>query len=168
MNTGLIYIHLKPNSEVFYVGISKNEKRPYDKFRRNKFWKSIVKKYPDYEVQILSKNLDINFAKELEINLIAYYGRRDLGTGTLVNLTSGGDGVCDYVITEEHRNKLKKNSKIGEISKVKIINIETGIIYQSLIEAYNSEKENLKITHQSLRRCLSGVRNNKTSLRYYK
>lgn len=42
------------------------------------------------------------FAKEkdafkLEIALIAKYGRRDLGTGTLCNLTDGGDGAAGWI-----------------------------------------------------------------------
>ena len=41
------------------------------------------------------------FAKEIE--LIALYGRRDLGKGTLFNLTDGGEGVAGMKKTAEQR-----------------------------------------------------------------
>lgn len=41
------------------------------------------------------------FAKEVE--LIALYGRRNTGAGTLFNLTDGGEGASGAVRTEEHR-----------------------------------------------------------------
>lgn len=41
------------------------------------------------------------FAKE--IDLIALYGRRNTGTGTLFNLTDGGEGASGTIRTAEHR-----------------------------------------------------------------
>ena len=35
-----------------------------------------------------------------EMRLIALYGRRDLGTGTLFNLTAGGDGLLEVIRTD--------------------------------------------------------------------
>jgi hypothetical protein len=40
-----------------------------------------------------------------EVFLIAFYGRKDLGTGCLRNLTDGGDGVRGYRFSEEARKK---------------------------------------------------------------
>jgi len=88
----VIYRHLKPCGEVFYIGIGKKHKRAYAKSDRSNFWKDTVKKY-GYEVQILKSDLTWDDAVELEIILIAYYGRRNLGKGTLVNLTDGGEGT---------------------------------------------------------------------------
>jgi hypothetical protein len=48
------------------------------------------------------------FAKEIE--LIALYGRRNLGTGTLFNLTDGGEGGSGVVKTAEHKAVDKYNS----------------------------------------------------------
>jgi hypothetical protein len=107
-----IYRHLKPNGEVFYIGIGKTETRAYSR-DRSKFWKSIVEKY-GYEVQILKKDLTLEDAKELEIILIAHYGRRDLGTGTLVNMTNGGDGINGYKHSDEAILKITESS-IGRI-----------------------------------------------------
>jgi len=48
------------------------------------------------------------FAKEIE--LIALYGRRNLGTGTLFNLTDGGEGGSGTVKTDAHKAVDKYNS----------------------------------------------------------
>lgn len=115
----VIYRHLKPNGEVFYIGIGKNSKRAYTKSGRNRFWKYIFPKYPDYEVQILKSDLTWEDACELEIILIAHYGRSNLGRGTLCNLTDGGDGVSGNIhsckgkpLSEEHKQKLRKPKEL--------------------------------------------------------
>jgi hypothetical protein len=48
------------------------------------------------------------FAKEIE--LIALYGRRNTGTGTLFNLTDGGEGGSGTVKTAAHKEVDKYNS----------------------------------------------------------
>lgn len=102
----VLYRHLKPNGETFYIGISTNKKRPYSKDSRSNYWKNIVSKY-GYEVQILKSNLTWKDACELEIILISYYGRRDLNTGDLVNLTDGGEGTLGYICTDEYRENMR-------------------------------------------------------------
>lgn len=122
-----IYRHLKPCGEVFYIGISKLNKRnkkaksketkfsrAFDKIKRSKYWKNKVKKYPDYEVQILTTGLTKEEACELEIILISWYKRIDCCEGTLVNLTDGGDGTFNLIRTEEHNKKIS-NSLKGKI-----------------------------------------------------
>ena len=89
----IVYRHRRlDNHEVFYVGIGKTEKRAYNKWDRNTYWKNIASKY-GCDVEILAKGLSWEDACELECFLIEEYGRKDLGTGQLVNMTDGGDGV---------------------------------------------------------------------------
>lgn len=87
-----VYFHVnKKTSAVFYVGMG-NKRRPYMTQGRNKWWRSIVKKY-GYDITIVHDNLKWEDAIDLEISYIASIGRRDLNKGTLVNLTDGGDGA---------------------------------------------------------------------------
>src|SRR6478736_41666 len=99
----VLYRHLKPCGEVFYIGIGKYTERAYDNNGRNKFWKRVANKY-GYEIEVLKIDLTWEDACELEKILINYYGRRDLGKGTLVNLTDGGDGQGNP--SDETRKKM--------------------------------------------------------------
>ena len=65
----VIYRHLKPNGEVFYIGIG-SEKKKKQKNPRSDFWKRVVSIH-GYEVQILKSDLTWNDACELEILLIS-------------------------------------------------------------------------------------------------
>lgn len=112
----ILYQHLKPNGEIFYIGIGKCKKRAYNKFNRNNHWKNIVNKY-GYSVEILYNNLTIKEAKELEIYLIKYYGRKDLKTGNLVNMTNGGEGTYGRIISKKSNIKRSKSMKGRVFSK---------------------------------------------------
>jgi hypothetical protein len=59
-------------------------------------------------IKIVSENLTEEEAKALEINLIKQYGRKDLGTGILRNMTDGGEGSSGRVATKEMKEKLSK------------------------------------------------------------
>jgi hypothetical protein len=104
-NIFCVYAHKKPNGVIFYIGIG-NKERPYYKFRKNKHWMSIIKKYPDYIVEILHENLDWKTACEFEVKLISEYKRKTDG-GTLCNITLGGDGAYGLKHTNETKEKLK-------------------------------------------------------------
>ena len=88
-----VYRHIRlDKNEPFYIGIATHIKRAYERNqRKNKIWKSIVNK-TDYEVEILFDDISREKALEKEIELIALYGRIDKKTGTLSNLTDGGEG----------------------------------------------------------------------------
>jgi hypothetical protein len=110
-----VYRHIRlDKSEPFYIGIGADDKykRAYDKSkgRRSEAWFRIINK-AEYEVDILIDDIDIELAKEKEIEFIKLYGRRDLRTGTLVNMTDGGDGLNNRVFTHEYRKKLSEAAK---------------------------------------------------------
>jgi len=108
-----IYRHIRPDkNEVFYIGkgcyISKSHsKRHQEKSRRNKWWNRIVQKNNGiYDIEIIYESETEMEINEKEKEFIKLYGRRDLGKGTLVNLTDGGDGSLGIKITEETKKKL--------------------------------------------------------------
>lgn len=103
----IVYRHRRlDNNEIFYIGIGNFEDRAYNKKGRSEWWRKIIKK-TEYQVEIISKDLIWEDACELEILLISEYGRRDLGLGTLVNLTDGGDGQSNP--SQESRLKMRGN-----------------------------------------------------------
>lgn len=127
----LIYIHKKPCGTVFYVGIG-NKKRPYVKTERSVFWNRIVDKY-GYNIEILKYNLTWSEACELEVALISHYGRRDLGEGQLVNLTSGGEGAKGVIRSES--SKAEQSKKKSKLVRATDLNGKSLGLFKNTIEA---------------------------------
>lgn len=223
-----IYRHIRlDKNEVFYVGIGSDNQGHYDRARErvghSLFWKKIINK-SKYYWEIILDDLTWEEACEKEKEFIKLYGRRNLGTGTLCNLTDGGDGVIGLVhsnesklkmrdshlgkkLTEEHKRKIGLKSKgkprtdkekallrlanLGkrhtEITKLKIsfkkmgtkttshqkimvslanskliLNIQTGIYYESIKEASQSSNYTLGTLYSML----AGFRPNNSNLIY--
>lgn len=114
-----VYRHIRHDkNEPFYIGIGSDDryKRANELARRSDFWKKIVNK-TKYDIEILFDNISFEEAKEKEIEFIKIYGRKDLNTGTLVNMTDGGDGTVNKVITDEYRKNLSNAAKGRILSK---------------------------------------------------
>lgn len=181
MNNICVYKHIKPNGQVFYIGIG-NEKRPYEKRHRNNMWTKTIKKYPNYTIEIIYQNLSLKDAKKIEISLIEYYGRKCNKTGTLCNITLGGEGAFGLKHSEESKKRMSKsrqgmkawnkNKKLSinhkeSLSKnsgqaKKVINIITGEIYNSGAEC--ARLNNIK--YITLQQQLNGIRKNKTQFKF--
>lgn len=87
----VVYRHIRlDKNEPFYIGIGEKKNRAHTKHGRNEFWNKIIKK-TNYRIDILFDDLTWEEAQEKEKEFISIYGRRDLGTGILVNLTDGGE-----------------------------------------------------------------------------
>jgi hypothetical protein len=126
----VVYRHWRLDKpEVFYVGIGKDESRAYDfKKARNKIWHS-VKNRAEVKVEIVASGLDWAAACELEQLMIQEYGRIDLGTGRLVNLTDGGDGSINVKFSEETKKKMSASASkriVSQETKEKLSSIKTG------------------------------------------
>jgi len=146
----IVYTHSKPDGEIFYVGISKNIYRPSSIKNRNKYWHNVVNKH-GYVINILFNNVSYEEAKEIEMYLISYYGRKDLKTGNLVNMTIGGEGVVGNIVSEETKLKMSINNrrpflnkKHTEESKLKISNSLKGKVQSQ--ESRDKRSKSLKIT----------------------
>jgi len=104
-----VYEHIRlDTNEIFYIGIGDdlNYNRAYQRKSRNKHWINIVNN-TKYSVNIIFDNLSWKDACLNEIELIKKYGRKDLNTGVLVNMTDGGDGLHNPSI--ETRTKIRKS-----------------------------------------------------------
>lgn len=101
-----IYRHIRlDKNEPFYIGVGLTDdkySRSRKKSGRNNLWKKIVKK-TDYRIEIMLESESNDFILEKEVELIKLYGRIDLGTGTLANLTDGGEGVLNRIVSDEEK-----------------------------------------------------------------
>ena len=122
-----LYRHIRIDKNVpFYIGMgSKCNRRKdgycraYGRADRTKYWKNITN-ISKYKVEILCESNNYEFILQKEIEFIKLYGRIDLGTGTLVNLTNGGDGGTGnaHGLSKERREIISKANK-GRISPMK-------------------------------------------------
>jgi hypothetical protein len=86
-----VYAHYVDGESIpFYIGKGK-DKRAYDVKRRSAFWNRVAKK--GYRVELIAEGLTEKQALAIETEQIKKFGRRDKGTGCLVNMTDGGDGL---------------------------------------------------------------------------
>jgi len=150
----IVYRHIRLDTgEPFYIGIGKLLSRAYQNRNRTKRWHNIVNKY-NYEVEILFDDLTYEKACEKEKEFIKLYGRKDINTGILVNLTDGGDTSTGYKATTE--TKLK----IGKLSKGRIKSPESIKKWRETMEANNrfSVSEEAK---EKIRKTLTGIKHTK-------
>lgn len=119
----IVYRHRRlDTNEIFYIGVGVRKSRAYDKKKRSQFWKNIVKKY-GYKVEIIVELESYEDALKLEIAYIAKYGRLDLGTGTLCNMTDGGQGTLGIKNTPEQslaKSLRQRGRKYSEETKLKM------------------------------------------------
>jgi len=99
-----VYGYLDENFIPFYIGKGKNN-RILAHLRLNSPNKYLVHKIKKIQKETNKNPNLIFYAKDLnedesfllEKKLIKLYGRKDLGLGSLVNLTNGGDGSSGYI-----------------------------------------------------------------------
>jgi hypothetical protein len=112
VNLFYVYVYRDPkNGEPFYVG-----KGHGDRYKatagRSKWFKNKVAKMKREGtpplIEFLVKDCDEELALLCEVEAIDKYGRKDLGTGMLLNLTDGGDGVSGYKPSADDKRKQKE------------------------------------------------------------
>jgi hypothetical protein len=107
MDNFVVYAYCREDGTFYYIGKGR-PRRPYSKRTEG------VKPPKDRNrILILHSGLSEQTAFNYEESLILFYGRKDLGTGLLRNMTNGGEGVSGWIPDEEWRRK-KSESMLGE------------------------------------------------------
>ena len=114
----VVYIHMKHTTrDIYYIGIGNNISRAYHYGDRNDHWKKTYNKH-GIIVDIISSDISLEAAKEMEKHLIA-----SIGLKSLCNKTSGGEGFFGGKHTEETKEKIRQaklGTKLSEETKRKI------------------------------------------------
>lgn len=100
MSTFYTYLWRDSAGVPFYVGKGR-DKRAWRTNDRSKEFKQIYAN-DGCTVEIADEFALESEAHAHEVDLIARYGRRDLGTGLLINKTDGGEGISGLLRTPEH------------------------------------------------------------------
>jgi hypothetical protein len=118
-----VYKHIRlDTNETFYIGIGKRAGRGFSVKSRNPHWINIVRKVKCV-VDILHDYVDWPTALELEKFYIKRYGRKDLGSGTLVNMTDGGEGSIGRKVSNHVKQILNRTGKKhSPEAKLKMVN----------------------------------------------
>lgn len=171
-----VYRHIRlDKNEPFYIGISKKDdagfKRAYSasSSQRNKIWKDIAAK-TKYEVEILFYDIDIEFAKRKEIELVQLYGRISCGNGPLANIGAGGEPLFnppEYLRKQmSERSKGEKNHFYGkkhtEETRRKISEIQKGKKKKPHSE---EAKKKISLAHKGKPTWIKGVKQPEAALK---
>ncbi len=119
LNMAYVYIYYDPRKspiEPIYVGKGKGKRMSFHKNRaQNPILKRKLDKIKDLGLEpIIEKfidNISDEEALKIEIELITKYGRIDLKTGPLCNLTEGGDGTSGRIASEETKKLWSEQRK---------------------------------------------------------
>lgn len=100
------YAYLREDRTPYYIGKGHGD-RAYRRHWRSKARGGYFDPPSKDRIILLKKNLTEEEAHKHEIYMIAVFGRKDLETGILRNLTNGGEGTSGVKLSKERIRKLK-------------------------------------------------------------
>lgn len=108
MDEYYVYEYLREDGTPYYIGKGKDSR-----------WKDphTVAVPPLDRIRFIAQHLSEQDALKLEEDLILKYGRKDLGTGILRNLTSGGEGQTPGPTVRAKLSAIKKGKKPNNYMK---------------------------------------------------
>ncbi len=149
MNTYYVYAYIRPDGTPYYIGKGHGN-RAYEKH------KHIPVPKDKSRIVKLHENMSEKEAFAKEIELIKHYGRKNNGTGILLNSTDGGEGTSGRIQTAETRQKISE-ALTGEKHPMygKKLSDET---LQKMSEAKTGKKHSAE-TRRKLREANTGEKN---------
>jgi hypothetical protein len=108
------YAYLRKDRTPYYIGKGKGNRA----YRRR--YKGIKPPKDKSRILILKQNLTEEEAFRHEVYMIAVFGRKDLGTGILLNRTNGGDSPPKMCGNDSPTKRPEVRAKIGAANKISL------------------------------------------------